>query len=135
MKNRRPLIYASAAVLLAFIAVGLSTPACEDGTIKSLLTNTVLLGAFPLAGIYLGLKSKKNDLVAYAAWGLLFSIPAISGYLYFAFGLDGCIPLSHILVETLKRGLPLYTLLATGIPLAITYKIKNRTIQPDERGQ
>lgn len=126
MKNLRPLIYASAVVLLAFISVGLSSPHCEDGTIKLFLSNLVLYGSFPLAGVYLGLKSKKNNLIAYAFWGLLFSIPAMSGYLYFAFGPEHCTPRLHNLGETLKRGFPLFTLFATGIPLILTYTIKNR---------
>ena len=135
MKNIRPLMNASAAVLLVFLTVGLSSPDCEDGTTKSFITNTILLGAFPLAGIYLGLSSKKNDIIVHMAWGLLFSIPAISVYLYFAFELgelgleDRFILFRYHLWETLKRGLPLYTLLATGIPFLITDKIKHRKSQ------
>ena len=128
MKPTKVLLHASLFVLIVFVAVGLSKPDCEDGIIKSVLTSIAFFGAFPVAGIYLGLKGKKENRALYFTWGLLFSIPAVLAYMFFAFGAGSHSAFFEILGGSIKGGLPIITLFSTAIPFVITQFIDRKSV-------
>ena len=123
MKADKALVYASFFVLLVFAAVGLSKPDCEDGIVKSSLSMISIFGAFPVAGVYLGLKGKRENRTMYCAWGILFGMPALLAYLYFAFGTESCASILSLLGKSISEGIPIITLLSMAIPLFVTQYI------------
>ncbi|ADE55912.1 hypothetical protein [Coraliomargarita akajimensis] len=133
MNPAKALLHASLFVLVVFVAVGLSKPDCEDGIMKSSLTMVCLFGAFPTAGFYLGLKGKRENRMLYLAWGLLFGIPAMLAYIFFAFGTENCSSIMSLLGESIRGGMPVFTFLSMAVPLVITQLILTKRANQSSR--